>query len=931
MADNDNLPDLSKDDDQKGGPSLKLDDKVASGFCSYFHSLPEKEDTLVRFFDRKDYYSIHGEDAKFIALTYYHSLNALKTIGAGKLSVSSICVSSRMFETIIRDLLLERNFRVEVYACPVGQPNQWSCVRQGSPGNIQAFEEVLFNTIDMDRPSVIIACRTFTENETLMLAVGFADAVLRKIGITQFQDNTAFSNLESVLVQMNVCEAVISDTEPQAKGLQAVFERCSVVSTKVKPALFATRNTEQDIATLVGSLQTYTLQMENSPAPLACLGCLIRHLTLLRDEGNHGRFSLSPFDFNKFMRLDATAMQSLNILPQPGDLNKTVSLLGLLNNCHTSMGTRLLQRWLKQPLLDVAAINERLDLVEVFVTDVVLRQSLQADVLRRVPDVERLVKKFQLNKATLADVVKVYHMVCQLHHLEEAFNYLRLDERLKNLIKTHYAEPLGRMRQSFQNYLAMTENTIDFKNENTNEFFINPKFDDLLGEFHEEMQQIRQQIQDSAGKVARVLGLDEKKVKLDRSAQFGYFYRVSRKDEKFVRTKRNFTTLDARKDGVKFTDANLRILSDRYNAISEEYESRQTTLVNKVLEIARSYLPVITEAGEMLAEIDVFVAFAHVSVSGPQDYVRPTVLDRSDPAAAIELTACRHPCLEVQSGKQFIPNDVSLKRDGKRFHLITGPNMGGKSTYIRSVALVVLMAQIGCWVPCAKAVVTTCDSIRSRVGAGDSQIKGVSTFMAEMLETSSILRASSPHSLLIIDELGRGTSTSDGFGLAWAISEYIVQHIGAFCLFATHFHELTILEKHIPQHIGNLHVSAHTSENELTLLYKVNPGSCDQSFGIHVAELARFPPEVVEAARRKADELENTELAEFEEKLRPAKRQKIADYQHLRNAVRNHLHAVRLVAEESALSPERKTEKIRELTSALTAKNPQLPELIDQL
>ena len=396
-------------------------------------------------------------------------------------------------------------------------------------------------------------------------------------------------------------------------------------------------------------------------------------------------------------------------------------------------------------------------------------------------------------------------------------------------------------------------------------FVIKPDFNDGLKQIKDALDEVRDKLDEQHRLSGKELKLDiEKKLHLENHSAYGYCFRVTRTDASLVKNKRGYSDIATVKGGLYFTNESLRDLSNEFRDLSERYNREQSGLVKEVIRIAASYCPPLEQLNVVLANLDVIVSFAHVSENAPVPYTKPKVEEKGK-AADINIKEVRHPCLEVQEDINFIPNDTEMVKDESELLVITGPNMGGKSTYIRQVGIVALMAQVGCFVPAAEgARLPVFDCILARVGAGDSQLKGVSTFMAEMLETATILKTATADSLIIIDELGRGTSTYDGFGLAWAISEWIATQIRCKCLFATHFHELTNLANQ-QKHVKNLHVVAHVSQREggsrhdrdITLLYKVEPGISDQSLGINVAELANFPPSVIQLAKRKAEELED--------------------------------------------------------------------------
>lgn len=762
-------------------------------------------------------------------------------------------------------------------------------IKQASPGNLQGVEEELGSGMDSqgDGAPIMLAVKISAKvGEARSVGVCFADASVREFGVSEFLDSDIYSNFESLLIQLGVKECLMvkdmkkekegAAKDPELAKIRQIIDNCGIAISERPMADYGTKDIEDDLARLLkGEGTTGTLQATELKLAMGSANALVKYLGLMHDPSNFGQFQLYQHDLSQYMKLDAAALRALNLMPGPRDGSRTMSIFGLLNNCKTPIGSRLLAQWLKQPLMSLPEIEKRQQLVEAFVNDTELRQSLQEEHLRSIPDLYRLAKKFQRKVANLEDVVRAYQVVIRLPGFIEAFESV-MDESYKDALDEAYTNTFRDFSGKLGKLAEMVETTVDLDALDHHEFIIKPEFDEGLRMIRTALDKNNHDMQVEHRKVGKDLNQDtEKKLFLENHRVHGYCFRLTRNEASAIRNKSKYQEISTQKNGVYFTTRELADMRREYDQLSANYNSKQSGLVNEVVTVAASYVPVLEALAAIISHLDVIVSFAHTSVHAPTSYVRPKMHARG--TGDTILTEARHPCMECQDDITFITNDVELRRDSSRFLIITGPNMGGKSTYIRTIGCIALMAQVGCFVPCTTAELTIFDCILARVGASDSQLKGVSTFMAEMLETANILKSATRDSLIIIDELGRGTSTYDGFGLAWAISEEIVSQIGSFGCFATHFHELTSLAEKFPDAVRNLHVVAFVGDEqkvisngseddgsvmkrkqqEVTLLYRVEPGVSDQSFGIHVAELVRFPQKVVNMARRKAEELED--------------------------------------------------------------------------
>ena len=579
--------------------------------------------------------------------------------------------------------------------------------------------------------------------------------------------------------------------------------------------------------------------IDNMHLGVTAAGAILQYLEMTQHTQIGHITAISRIEEDKYVRLDKFTIRSLELLDtmQEGG----TSLLGVIDRTVTPMGGRMLRRWVVFPLKDVAPINERLDVVDYFFRSPDFRLTIDEQ-LHRMGDLERIISKVAVGRVSPREVVQ----------LKVALQSL---VTVKAVCQTADNDALKRIGEQL-NLCESLRDRIGREVENDPPQLVNRGHVIRRG-CNDELDELRDISENGKGYLMKIQERETQQtgiasLKIGFNNVFGYYLEVRNtyKDKVPAEWVRKQTLAQAE----RYITQELKEYEEKILGAEERILALEAQLFNQLVMAIQEYIPAIQINANLLARLDCLLSFAKTAEE--MHYIRP-VIDESD---VLDIVQGRHPVIETQLpvGESYVPNDIRLDRERQQIIIITGPNMAGKSALLRQTALIVLLAQIGCFVPAESAKIGLVDKIFTRVGASDNISLGESTFMVEMTEAANILNNVTPHSLVLFDELGRGTSTYDGISIAWAIVEYLHEHpkASARTLFATHYHELNEMEKNFAR-IKNYNVSVKEVDNKVIFLRKLMRGGSEHSFGIHVAEIAGMPKSIVKRANSVLKQLES--------------------------------------------------------------------------
>lgn len=666
----------------------------------------------------------------------------------------------------------------------------------------------------------------------------FAGICCADVSTGEFKCTQIEFKIESIIDELskyNPSEIVLPKNTDESVR-KSINERCTVLMTMLDCDYFS-----DDINTLQSTFNEFDFNKYDKSLSYAANGLIKYIKDTQKCELMHMR-DIEYYDAVEYMAIDSMSRRNLELTETLMDKGKKGSLLWVLDNTCTSMGGRELRKWIEQPLVNKKKIDERLDAVEEISKDVSKLKDIQ-DALKDIYDIERIVGRISSKSVNARELISLK-------------NSIGMIPKLKNLLKDFKSSLLKNMNENIDPMedvftlldKSICENpSITMKEGN----IIKDGYSKEIDELRKAKKHGKEWIASLENKEREETGI--KSLKIGYNKVFGYFIEISKANYSLIPDGR-YIRKQTLSNAERFITPQLKEMEDKILGAEEKLISLEYDTFCKIRDSIELQIERMKKTAKLIAELDVLASFSQTALNN--NYCKPAISKEDE----IIIKDGRHPVVEkmIPSGT-FVANDTRINTKDEQLLLITGPNMAGKSTYMRQVAIIVIMAQIGSFVPASSAKISLCDKIFTRIGASDDLSGGKSTFMVEMWEVSNILKNATRRSLVLLDEVGRGTSTYDGLSIAWSVIEYICNSERLKCktLFATHYHELTKLEGSV-KGVKNYCVSVKEINNEIVFLRKIIEGGTDQSYGIEVAKLAGLPDELIENARKILKKLESS-------------------------------------------------------------------------
>lgn len=798
----------------------------------YLKVKAEYQDAFL-FFRLGDFYEMFFEDA--LKASQELEITLTSRDGGGEERIPMCGVPHHSAQNYI-EILVEKGYKVAI------------CEQTEDPK--QAKGVVRREVIQLITPGTLMEGRGLTDKENNYIAsiTSFEDATFglayTDISTGESRSTILSDNFEEVLNELAVIRAkeVVVSSSFDGEWQKKMRER------DVLAISFEDNDTKGDA--YVHLLKELTQQKLEKTASR-----LFNYLYRTQKRSLDHLQPVTTYQIHQYMKIDYYSKRNLELTETIRSKGKKGSLLWLLDETMTSMGGRMLKSWIDRPLINKHEIEKRQNMVETLLQHYFERQDLR-EKLKEVYDLERLAGRVAFGNVNARDLVQLKRSLLQVPLLKEIMMGLREEKTVAELDPCEEVTDLLEQSIVENPPLSLKEGNI------------------IRDGYHEELDRYRDASRNGKTWIAQLERMEREKtgiksLKIGYNRVFGYYIEVTRANLHLLQ-EGQYERKQTLTNAERFITPELKEKETLILQAEEKCGELEYDLFTQIREIVKEYIPRLQALAKTISMLDVLQCFAQVSEE--RHYVKPQFSNER----RIVLKDGRHPVVEkVLNTQEYVPNDCYMDND-REVLLITGPNMSGKSTYMRQIALTAILAQIGCYVPANEAILPIFDQVFTRIGAADDLISGQSTFMVEMLEAKNAITYATQNSLILFDEIGRGTSTYDGMALAQAIIEYIHDRIGAKTLFSTHYHELTVLEEELIK-LKNVHVSAIEHNGRVVFLHKIKEGPADKSYGIHVAQLAELPKDLIKRATEILQMLEQSEsqAAPVEKILQPAPVEKI--------------------------------------------------------